>query len=156
MPSVHVFKKRSNELDPDGVKQMTELVNLRYAQWQQFITPDLLDALIRDCGGDLRDYLRAIKVVLLEREANPEASKDELLDVVRGQISPPRLVPSAHIGWMARLERSHEPEIDDKVDATVFHRYLATKHILAYLNGTEWYAIHPLLRDWVLARPEAQ
>lgn len=156
MPSVHVFKKRSNELDPDGVRQMTELVNLRYAQWRQFISPELLDELIRDCGGDLRDYLRAIKVVLLEREANPEATKEELLDIVRGQISPPRLVPSAHIGWMARLERSHEPEIDDKVDATVFHRYLATKHILAYLNGTEWYAIHPLLRDWVLARPEAQ
>ena len=156
MPSVHVFKKRSTELDPDGVAQMTALIDLRYAQWNQFIAPGLLSELIRDCGGDLRDYLRAIKVVLLEREANPEATQPELLDIVRGQISPPRLVPSAHIGWMARLERSHEPEIDDKVDASVFHRYLATKHILAYLNGDAWYAIHPLLREWVLARPEAQ
>lgn len=156
MPSVHVFKKCSNELDPHGVAQMTKLIDLRYAQWQQFIAPSLLSELIRDCGGDLRDYLRAIKVILLECEANPEATQEELLDVVRGQISPPRLVPSAHIGWMARLERSHEPEIDDKVDASVFHRYLATKHILAYLNGTEWYAIHPLLREWVMARPEAQ
>ena len=57
---------------------------------------------------------------------------------------------------MARLERSHDSEVDDKVDSVVFQRYLATKHILAYLNGDAWYAIHPLLRDWVMARPEAQ
>ncbi len=104
----------------------------------------------------MRDYLRAIKVVLLELEANPQTSRDDLLDVVRGQISPPKLVPSAHIAWMARLERSHEPELDDKIDNAVFQRYLATKHILAYLSGDAWYAIHPLLRGWVLGRPEAQ
>jgi hypothetical protein len=156
MPSVHVFEKRSNTLDHDGIKQMTELVALRYPQWQDFITEALLAELIRDCGGDLRDYLRAIKVVLLEQEADPDISQEALLDVVRSQISPPRLVPSAHIAWMARLERSHDPELDDTVDNAVFQRYLATKHILAYLNGDAWYAIHPLLREWILARPEAQ
>jgi hypothetical protein len=155
MPSVHVFKKRSDELDPSGVKQMTALVALRYPQWQDFIQPDLLADLIRDCGGDLRDYLRAIKVVLLEKEADPATSRDALIDVVRSQISPPRLVPSAHIAWMARLQRSHDPELDDKVDNAVFQRYLATKHVLAYLNGDAWYAIHPLLQAWVMARPEA-
>lgn len=155
MPSVHVFQKRSDQLDPRGVVQMKELVALRYPRWQQFITDDLLSDLIRDCGGDLRDYLRAIKVVLLELEANPDTTRDELLDVVRSQISPPKLVPSDHIAWMARLERSHEPELDDKVDSALFQRYLATKHILAYLNGEAWYAVHPLLRQWVLSRPEA-
>jgi hypothetical protein len=157
MPSVHVFQKRSSALDVDGgVKQMTALLGLRYPDWNNFIPTDLLTELIRDCGGDLRDYLRAIKVVLIELEIDPEASREELLNVVRGQISPPKLVPSAHIAWMARLERSHEPELDDKIDNAIFQRYLATKHVLAYLNGEAWYAIHPLLRDWVLARPEAQ
>ncbi len=156
LPSVHVFEKRSNTLDPEGVKQMTELIELRYPQWQDFIASDLLAELIRDCGGDLRDYLRAIRVVLLEQEADPGTTRETLLDVVRGQISPPRLVPSAHIAWMARLEKSHDPELDDKVDNVVFQRYLATKHILAYLNGEAWYAIHPLLREWIMARPEAQ
>lgn len=156
MPSVHVFKNCSNQLDDSGIAQMTALVGRRYADWENFIEKDLLKELIRDCGGDLRDYLRAIKVVLLELEANPKTSRDDLLDVVRGQISPPKLVPSAHIAWMARLERSHEPELDDKIDNAVFQRYLATKHILAYLNGDAWYAIHPLLRNWVLGRPEAQ
>ena len=135
---------------------MTALLSLRYADWANFIDPELLEELIRDSGGDLRDYLRAIKVVLLEKEANPGASKSDLLDIVRGQISPPRKVPSAHIAWMARLERSHEAEIDAIVDGTLFNTYLATKHILAYLNGTTWYSVHPLLRDWILARPEAQ
>lgn len=156
MPSVHVFQKRSNTLDVDGVKQMTALVANRYAGWQSFVSPELLRTLIRDCGGDLRDYLRAIKVVLLEREGNANASSEELLDLVRGQISPPRQVPSQHLAWMAKLERSHEAELNEQINATLFNGYLQTKHVLAYLNGTTWYAIHPLLRDWVLARPEAQ
>lgn len=156
MPSVHVFQKRSAVLDPLGLQQMTSLVARRYPQWQDFIPQDLLEDLIRDCGGDLRDYLRAIKVVLLEQEADPGATREVLMDTVRSQISPPRTVPSAHIAWMARLERSHDPELDDKVDHAVFQRYLATKHVLVYLNGDAWYAIHPLLRSWVMARPEAQ
>ncbi len=155
MPSVHVFQKRSDTLDPSGITQMTALVALRYPQWQDFSGPDLLADLIRDCGGDLRDYLRAIKVVLLEQEADPATTREALMDVVRSQISPPRLIPSGHIAWMARLQRSHDPELDDKVDNAVFQRYLATKHILAYLNGDAWYAIHPLLQAWVMARPEA-
>ncbi len=156
MPSVHVFHKKTQSLDSAGVIQMTELVNLRYANWQAFIPSDLLADLIRDCGGDLRDYLRAIKVVLLELEAEPSIDRASLLDVVRSQISPPRLIESSHIGWLAELERSHEAVPNDKVDAIAFQRYLATKHVLAYLNGDEWYAVHPLLRKWVLARPEAQ
>lgn len=155
MPSVHVFKKRSAELDPDGVKQMTAMLSARYPAWSNFIAPQFLEELIRDCGGDLRDYLRAVKVVLLEKEAAADATREELLDVVRSQIGPPKFVPAADIAWMARLERSHDPELDDKVNALVFQRYLATKHILAYLNGDAWYAIHPLLRDWVMGRPEA-
>jgi hypothetical protein len=156
MPSVHIFKKRSTDLDPDGVKQMTSLLELRYPGWEKFFSRDFLQRLIHDCGGDLRDYLRAIKVVLLEMEAEPDAAEDDLLSAARSQISPPRLIPTNDIAWMARLERSHDPELDEKVTSVAFQRYLATKHILAYLNGDAWYAIHPLLREWVMARPEAQ
>jgi hypothetical protein len=152
MPSVHIFKKRSNELDEAGVTQMFNLVERRFPAWKNFITAELLRDLIRDCGGDLRDYLRAIKVVLLEREADDQATPEQLLDVVRGQISPPKLVPNTHIAWMARLEASHEAELDDVVDGVLFQRYLSTKHVLAYLNGDAWYAVHPLLRAWVLER----
>jgi hypothetical protein len=155
MPSVHIFKKRSNDLDDAGVAQMKNLVSRRYAKWQEFMTIEVLEALIRDCGGDLRDFLRAIKVVLLEKEANPNAGVEELLEVARGQISPPKLVPNTHLAWMARLEASHEAELDDVVDGALFQRYLSTKHVLAYLNGGAWYAVHPLLRQWVLERAKA-
>lgn len=155
MPSVHIFNKRSTELDDQGVSQMKSLVTLRYAPWQNFIAEDLLEELIRDCGGDLRDFLRAIKVVLLGKEADPNTSRADLLDVVRSQISPPKLVPNTHLAWMARLEASHEAELDDVVDGALFQRYLSTKHVLAYLNGDAWYAVHPLLRQWVFARAQA-
>lgn len=156
MPSVHVFQKRSTDLDAEGVKQMTELLTLRYAKWCDFIPSDLLTKLIRDSGGDLRDYLRAVKLVLLEKEAVADVNETELLEFVRNQISPPKTLRGDHIAWLATLERSHEAVFDDKVDRTQFNTYLSTKHILAYLNGTTWYALHPLLREWLLNRPEAQ
>ena len=34
----------------------------------------------------------------------------------------------------------------------MLQHYLASKHVLAYLNGDNWYAVHPMLRDWVLQR----
>lgn len=156
MPSIHVFNKRSTDPDPEGVKQMTALLSARYGEWSKFIPPECLEQIILDSGGDLRDYLRAIKIILLEKEAEEDIPWDELLSIVRSQISPPKTVPTAHIGWMARLERSHDPELDDKIDNIVFQRYLATKHVLAYLNGDAWYAVHPLLREWIMARPEAR
>jgi hypothetical protein len=156
MPSIHVFQKRSSALDAEGVKQMTALLTARYANWESFISQSCLQQIIHDCGGDLRDYLRAVKVFLLEREADETIDSSQLLGVVRSQIAPPKMIPTAHIAWMARLERSHDPELDDKIDNIVFQRYLATKHVLAYLNGDAWYAVHPLLRDWILSRPEAQ
>lgn len=155
MPSVHVFRKKTAELDPLGVRQMSALLTARYADWRNFLSEHSLETIVRDCGGDLRDYLRAIKVFLLEREADEDAPEDALLELVRYQISPPKTVPTMHIAWMARLERSHDPELDDKIDNIVFQKYLSTKHVLAYLNGDPWYSVHPLLRDWVMSRPEA-
>jgi len=151
MPSVHVFQRNTSEADADGVKAVTELIERRFADWRQVFTPGQLQRLILNTGGDLRELLRAIRVAInedIEALPVPEAAIEQALSSVR----PPKTIPAEHLAWMARLEDSHEPELGDKIDARVLQRYLSTKHVLVYLNGEPWYAVHPLLRTWVAER----
>ena len=151
MPSVPVYQRNSSAADVDGVKAVTELIERRFADWRQVFTPEQLQRLILNTGGDLRELLRAIRVAInqdIETLPVPEAAIEQALASVR----PPKTIPAEHLAWMARLEASHEPELGDKIDARVLQRYLSTKHVLVYLNGEPWYAVHPLLRTWVAER----
>lgn len=151
MPSVHVFQRNSSLGDADGVKAVTDMVERRFAPWQQVFTPEQLQRLILNTGGDLRELLRAIRVAInedIDALPVPDAAVEQALASVR----PPKTIPAEHLAWMARLEASHEAELGDKIDARVLQRYLSTKHVLVYLNGEPWYAVHPLLRAWLADR----
>ena len=151
MPSVHVFQRNSSLADAQGVAAVVQLVERRFPDWGQVFTVDQLQRLILDTGGDLRELLRAIRVAINEDiEALPV--KDEVVSQALDSVRPPKAIPVEHVAWMARLQATHEPELSDKIDARVLQRYLSTKHVLAYLNGEAWYAVHPLLRDWVVSK----
>ena len=151
MPSVHVFQRNSNQADEQGLAAVTQVVALRFPQWGRVFTAAQLQRLILNTGGDLRELLRAIRVAINEDiEALPVT--DEMVSQALDSVRPPKAIPAEHVAWMARLEASHEPELADKIDARVLQRYLSTKHVLVYLNGEAWYAVHPLLRQWVLDR----
>lgn len=155
MPSVLVFQRNSSEPDLQGVEAVTELVARRFPPWVDVFTPAQLQRLILNTGGDLRELLRAVRVAInedIEALPVPEAAVDQALASVR----PPKTIPAEHVAWLARLEASHDCELGDKIDARVLQRYLATKHVLVYLNGEPWYAVHPLLRDWVAERAARQ
>ena len=157
MPSVHVFQRNSSLADDVGIQAVTDMVERRFASWQQVFTPGQLQRLILNTGGDLRELLRAIRVAInedIESLPVPEAAIEQALASVR----PPKSILAEHVAWMARLEASHEAELGQAIDARVLQRYLSTKHVLVYLNGEPWYAVHPLLRTWVAeraARPAA-
>ena len=151
MPSVHVFQRNSSLADAQGVAAVVQLVERRFPGWGQVFTVDQLQRLILATGGDLRELLRAIRVAINEDiEALPV--KDEVVSQALDSVRPPKAIPAEHVAWMARLQATHEPELSDKIDARVLQRYLSTKHVLAYLNGEAWYAVHPLLRDWVVSK----
>lgn len=157
MPSVHVFQNKSNALDPNGLDAVTRLLAARYPQWDQILTQDQLHTLIRACGGDLRDFFRALyHVSLADTQTLPV--NDEVIQQAVAQITPPQAIPIEHIRWMAKLEQSHEAELAESsegANSQLLQRYLNSKHIFAYLNGSTWYSVHPLLRDWILQKASA-
>ena len=110
-----------------------------------------IEADLEGFARDLRELLRAIRVAINEDIVAlpvPDAAVEQALASVR----PPKTIPAEHVAWMARLEASHECELGGAIDARVLQRYLSTKHVLVYLNGEPWYAVHPLLRSWVAER----
>ncbi|MDT7835529.1 KAP family NTPase [Aquabacterium sp. OR-4] len=153
MPSVHVFAERSRAPDVAGLAAMQALVARRFPEWSQVFTPAQLQRLAENTGGDLRDFLRAIRVALSDDIAQLPVS-DATVDFALGHVSPGRAIPAEHVRWLARLDNSHDAELAADIDANVLQRYLATKHVLAYLNGSTWYAVHPMAREWVHQRAE--
>lgn len=151
MPSVHVFLKNSDLEDEDGVDAMFKLIQARFPRCTEVFSEAQLRRIAVQCGGDLRDFLRSIRVVLSD-DINSLPVSDEMVDYALQQICPPKAIPNEHVAWLARLEVSHEPELSEKITSLTLQQYLTSKHVLAYLNGSAWYAVHPMLRDWVKSR----
>ena len=153
MPSVHVFQRNSVARDDDGVAAVVGLVERRFPRWNEVFTRPQLERLALETGGDLRELLRAIRVAINE-DIPTLPVNDAVVEFALDNISPPRAIPAEHLAWMAKLDTSHESELSSDIDGLLLQRYLTTKHVLVYLNGTPWYAVHPMLRQWVQARAE--
>jgi GTPase SAR1 family protein len=151
MPSVHVFERRSRNPDEKGLAAVIDLIARRFPGWLQVLTEKQLRTLVLHTGGDLRDLLRAIRIVLTD-DIETLPVTDAMVEYALKQVTPSKAIPAEHIGWLARLDSSHEPELSEKIDGRLLQRYLTTKHVLVYLNGDQWYAVHPMLHDWVRER----
>lgn len=151
MPSVHVFQRASSQEDSDGVDAMVRLITTRFPRWPLVFTDAQLRRMAKQSGGDLRDFFRSIRVVLND-DIEQLPATDEMVEYALQQICPPKAIPNEHVAWLARLEGSHEPELSEKISSLTLQQYLTSKHVLVYLNGSAWYAVHPMLRDWVMNR----
>lgn len=151
MPSVHVFKQRSAVPDNEGVDAMVEVVLKRFDRSLEVFEERQLRTLALGSGGDLRDFLRSIRIVLAD-EIEGFPVSDEMVSFALAQVCPPKQIPNDHIQWLARLDASHEGELSGDISALTLQQYLASKHVLVYLNGEAWFSAHPLLRDWVRQR----
>jgi hypothetical protein len=148
MPSVHVLKERSRDPDDSGLAAMQALVAARFARWAEVFTPAQLRRIAENTGGDLRDFLRAMRVALSD-DIDALPVRDTVVDFALEHVSPGRAIPAELVRWLARLDDRHDAELAGDIDVDVLQRYLATKHVLAYLNGSTWYALHPMVRGWV-------
>ena len=152
LPSVHVCQHHSNTLDPVGMGRMQELLTKRFAQWPQFFTDAQIEEIVQKTGGDLRDFLRALRSALLTDRNNKTLQiSDAAVQAALNDLSPSLTIPSEHVEWLVRVDNSHQAELGEAITASVLDRYLASKHVLAYRNGGTWYALHPLIRDEIKA-----
>ena len=149
--STHIFKDRSRDPDPQGLAVLHQVIGARYPHWQKLLSPEALDRLSLCSGGDLRELFRLIRLCL------PAVRDDSLLplsvdavrpaeNAVRNEMLP---IPADHLTWLKRITQTHETCLEKDVDLPVLAHFLDNRLVLNYRNGSDWYDVHPLLRDVV-------
>lgn len=159
LTSAHVFKDRSDEVDDETVNQkLLPLVQKRLGDdWEQLLSAGQLRQLVEKTGGDLRDLLRCTRAALLKglmNNAFPVTTEwlEEAFSDLRRPYLPLSQASRERLQVVARDFEVDNLLKDDRQWPVVMSD-LAQKRILMYLNGQEWYGVHPLLRD--VLKPEA-
>ncbi|MCB9544699.1 MAG: hypothetical protein H6706_02250 [Myxococcales bacterium] len=132
-----------------GIERLVQLVGKR-TDWSVVLGDrDALEELILATGGHLRDLVRVLQTVALEARTLPASAdaRRAALERLRAQFTP---IPHEDVRWLARIARSHEAELRDLEGLGSLARYFDSHLVLCYQNGSEWYDVHPIVRDVVL------
>ena len=153
LPSVHIYEGRpapgqASAPHPQGLAKMQEIVEKRYLEWREFFTEAQLMRLAQHSGGDLRDYLRMLRlavtrVVALGQLPVPDSVIDDAEDAVRNDMLP---IAADDRQWLRKIMQSHDAELSSLDALPDFARLQEGKYLLHYFNGDGWWDVHPLLR----------
>lgn len=155
--STHIFKDRSRDTDAEGLAVMRKVIEKRFSAWPEVFQEAALNRLALSSGGDLREFFRLIRLCLtgVSDDAElplAEADVKAAENTVRNELLP---IPADHLTWLARVSKTHDTCLASEQDLPVLARFLDNRLVLNYRNGTDWYDIHPLIRDVVEAHDGA-
>ena len=155
LPAFKLFERDENRTPiPANFDAMERVVGHR-GDWRRLLGNDrsLLDRLIRNSGGHLRDLLRLLSQVLLRAKELPvpERIVDAAISQVRNTFLP---IPNVDALWLAEIADSYQVDLEELAALPSLSRFFDTHLVLCYRNGEEWYDVHPLVREHVHAQAE--
>lgn len=150
-PAWTVFRSLvKRRLGDDG---LLRLFGLEPAQQQR------VDQLIGACGGHFRDLLRLLRDTVVRATSLPALPiSDSLLDhavnSARRDFLP---IAQDDAQWLAKIADVRATALPNTEAPAVnrLARFLDSHFVLYFVNGDEWYDIHPLIRDEVAEVIEA-
>ncbi|MEI7731977.1 MAG: hypothetical protein WCO56_20555 [Verrucomicrobiota bacterium] len=142
-----------------GREALQSLVHRRFGDtdFQTFFDGDgpehpLADRLIAVCGGHFRDLLLLLRETVLRAKALPVTTEEiqSAIAAVRSNFLP---IAIDDAKWLDQIERVRGTALPTTMPSDVnrLTRFLDTHFVLYFANGTEWYDIHPLIREEVAA-----
>ncbi len=149
VPAIRL-RHRNGSVDPKGAKWMRSI--LRQRGVGELFTPEAADHLITQTGGILRDLLRVARESVLTahlRQAKRvvlEYAQDAVKDF---SLSVSRAVSPEDLRLLCAVHRAGRV-----IGNSSFLEMIDSGQIIEYRNGSNWYAIHPLLEDAVVALSE--
>ena len=149
--STHIFKDRSRDADEEGLKVLRLVIATRYPTWATLFDPAAIDKLAMSSGGDLREFFRLIRLCLpaVRDDAQLPLTVDAVKpaeNAARNEMLP---IPADHLTWLRRITLSHDTCLDKDADLPTLAHFLDNRLVLNYRNGSDWYDVHPLLREVV-------
>jgi hypothetical protein len=160
LPSVRQWNNDGvrSECQP-GCDALRELIVKRFgvAEFERVFGPRgadgrnaLAERLLGVCGGHFRDLLRLFRGTLLAATSLPvseQAVESAIASVRRGFLP----IPIDDAKWLEKIAHQRAAALPSGAAETVSRltRFLDTHLVLYFINGEEWYDIHPLIRDEV-------
>jgi hypothetical protein len=149
--STHIFIDRTRHADAAGLGVMRAVVAARFPLWAQLFAPEAIDKLALSSGGDLREFFRLIRLCL------PAVREDSDLPLSVGSVKPAENaarnemlpIPADHLAWLQRITTTHDTCLEKDADLPTLAHFLDNRLVLNCRNGSDWYDVHPLLRDVV-------
>jgi hypothetical protein len=141
-------RNRDGTPDRDTVDRLVRLVERR-GEWQR-VLPDrtALEKVILGSGGYLRDLLNMLIEAIHQATdgVGPDAA-ERILEVTRRSYQP---LYADEVQVLRRIAEARDLGAVKLEERDFLLRFLDSHLVLAYLNGTFWYDVHPLVRDRVL------
>ena len=155
LPAFKLFERYENRTPILANFDVMERVVGHRGDWRRLLGNDrsLLDRLIRNSGGHLRDLLRLLSQVLLRARELPVPGRivDAAISQVRSTFLP---IPNVDALWLAEIADSYQVDLEELAALPSLSRFFDTHLVLCYRSGEEWYDIHPLVREHVHAQAE--
>lgn len=147
--STHIFQDRSRQPDPQGLDVLRKVITERYSGWHKLLTVEALDRLAISSGGDLREFFRLVRLCLPSVRDDSQLPLDVTAvkpseNAARNEMLP---IPADHLTWLKRIAATHDTCLEKDVDLPTLAHFLDNRLVLNYRNGTDWYDVHPLLRE---------
>ncbi|MBI4754574.1 MAG: hypothetical protein HY778_03960 [Betaproteobacteria bacterium] len=159
-PNVHVLC-RDGSRDPAGLAVMRDIIGKRFPDWERIIPGALLDELAASTGGDLRDFFRQVREVLVRlgvaRKPGEQApvADPATVESVSGELrnSLRLMLTERDRQKLGLIHRSKQLKPDGPQDIPTLTTLLDSNLIMNYQNGEPWFDIHPMLREDMGASP---
>ncbi len=152
LPSLHIYKgcpveEEWPETSSVGTSKMLAIVERRYSGWREFFEQHQVERLAESAGGDLRDFLRMLRLAIVRAMAvGVPVPNDAIADAesaVRNDMMP---ITDDDLAWLVKIANTHRAELPNLDRLPDFARLQSKKYVLQYRNSADWYAVHPLLR----------
>jgi energy-coupling factor transporter ATP-binding protein EcfA2 len=149
--STHVFQDRSRAPDDAGVELMRCVLGARFAAWAEVFSQEAVDDLALNSGGDLREFFRLLRQCLpsVRDESQLPLSAPAVQHVkvaARAEMLP---IPADHLTWLRQIGQTHDTCLPSDAQLPLLAHFLDNRLVMNYRNGSDWYDVHPLLRDVV-------
>ncbi|HEC84867.1 MAG: hypothetical protein DRR08_10475 [Candidatus Parabeggiatoa sp. nov. 2] len=151
--NVHVFH-RDGTPDPTGLAVMENIIQRRFSHWQQIFSREQLRNMILATGGDLRDFFRLIRNILIKAAPLREGFKpllpvaDNIINNAKNHLRRDILpIAEQDMDWLIKIADTKEAKLPSIDELPRLARFFDNNLVQNYRNGDDWYDLHPLLKD---------
>jgi hypothetical protein len=136
-----------------GLVLMRRVLDKRFARWSEVVSPEALDLLSLQSGGDLRQLLRrflldgVLDEALFALDRLPLRPDDPIIETVlaKHQVIFESMVTRDEYPLLEMIGQSHALELPARKDWPTVARFFDIRAVLNYRNGVDWLDLNPLL-----------